>query len=96
MKPSQEILRKFALSPVPTRDWAIIRARCVQKEISHLRSQLDIVDPKGLLAVAVAEDARNAALLASYDAEMDRLCRICPAIMTVLLAESIGDLNEVP
>lgn len=100
MKPSQQILQKFAVNPMPTRDWAIERAKILQPQIIALRNDLNDlrINPTisrlykaGPLAVQAA-----IALLQSKDAEMDRLCQATPAVMTVLLAESIGDLNEVP
>ncbi len=69
---------------------AIARARVVRGEIGRLREHLALVTPGKLASVAAAEDARTAALLASYDAEMTRLC-VLPGVLDALLAEMASE-----
>ena len=76
MPTSTETLQALAADATTTRDRAIVRARFVQKEISILRERLG--EGRG--------GEQSAALLASYDRELTRLCQI-PGVLAALLAE---------
>ena len=71
-------LQALATDASTTRDRAIVRARFVQKEISILRERLG--EGRG--------GEQSAALLASYDRELTRLCQI-PGVLSALLAEMV-------
>lgn len=65
--------------------WAIARARVVQLTIDDLRDRLDYRSNRQFRDVGQTyDDLPNAALLASYDCELTRLCRI-PSVLEALL-----------
>ena len=69
---------------------AIARARVVQAKIDHLRTMLDTSAPRPFRdASDTCEDIPNAAVLASYDAEMSRLCQI-PGVMHGLYGDEVA------
>ena len=73
MKTLTETLQDIATDASTTRDRAIVRAIAVQKEIDRRRHRLNMSpDPH--------QDRCDAALLASYDPEMTRLCHLPPAL----------------
>ena len=73
-----EALQALADGATTTRDRAVARARFVQGEIARLRERLN--EGRG--------DEATAALLASYDRELTRLCQI-PGVLSALLAEMV-------
>ena len=77
MKTFTETLQDIATNASTTRDRAIVRARFVQGEIDRLRGRLDLSHLRQFRDVGdTYEDVPNAALLASYDRELDRLCAV--------------------
>ena len=89
MKTLTETLQDIATNATTTRDRAIVRACFVQGEIDRLRGRLDLSHLRQFRDVGdTYEDVANAALLASYDAEMTRLCQI-PGVLAAILAEMV-------
>ncbi len=89
MKTFTETLQDIATNASTTRDRAIVRARSVQGEIDRLRGRLDLSHLRQFRDVGdTYEDVPNAALLASYDRELTRLCQI-PGVLSALLAEMV-------
>ena len=89
MKTFTETLQDLATNASTTRDRAIVRARFVQGEIDRLRGRLDLSHLRQFRDVGdTYEDVANAALLASYDHELTRLCQI-PGVLSALLAEMV-------
>mgnify|MGYP006370231519 CR=1 FL=1 len=92
MPTSTETLQDIATNASTTRDRAIVRACFVQGEIDRLRGDLQgVADNRTLSdlrrAGPAAVDAATI-LLASYDAEMTRLCQI-PGVLAAILAEMV-------
>ena len=70
---------------------AVARARVVQAEINNLRAALSTAAPRPFRDVGnFYEDFPNAAVLASLDTEMTRLCNI-PGVLSALLAEMASE-----
>ena len=70
---------------------AVARARVVQAEINDLRATLSTAAPRPFRDVGnLYEDFPNAAVLASLDAEMTRLCAL-PGVLDALLADAPTD-----
>ena len=89
MKTFTETLQDLATNATATRDRAIVRARAVMATIDDLRDRLDHRSDRQWRDVGQTyDDAPNAALLASYDAEMTRLCQI-PGVLAAILAEMV-------
>ena len=89
MKTLTETLQDIATNASTTRDRAIVRACFVQGEIDRLRGRLDLSHLRQFRDVGdTYEDVPNAALLASYDRELTRLCAI-PGVLSALLAEMV-------
>ncbi len=80
MKTFTETLQDIATNATTTRERAIVRARFVQGKIDELRSAIE--------GLHTYDTDQSAALLASYDAEMTRLCQI-PGVLSALLAEMV-------
>ena len=81
MKTLTETLQALATDASTTRERAIVRAIAVQKEIDRRRHRLNMSpDPD--------QDRCDAALLASYDRELTRLCQI-PGVLAAVLAEVV-------
>ena len=87
MKTLTETLQALAADATTTRDRAIVRACFVQGKVDDLRDHLEN-SPLCRDADQTYDDVPNAALLASYDAEMTRLCQI-PGVLSALLAEMV-------
>lgn len=84
-----ETLQDVAANAATTRDRAIVHARLVMATIDDLRDRLDHRSDRQFRdAVQTYDDVPNAALLASYDAELTRLCQI-PGVLAALLAETV-------
>ena len=84
-----ETTQALAADASTTRDRAIVRARFVQGEIDRLRGRLDLSHLRQFRDVGdTYEDVANAALLASYDRELTRLCQI-PGVLAAVLAEMV-------
>lgn len=85
-----ETLQSLAADASTTRNRAIVRAWAVQAKIDDLRGRLDYAIPGAPYRDAdqTYDDAPNAALLASYDCELTRLCQI-PGVLSALLAEMV-------
>jgi len=84
-----ETMQSLAADASTTRDRAIVRARFVQGEIDRLRGRLDLSHLRQFRDVGdTYEDVPNAALLASYDRELTRICQI-PGVLSALLAEMV-------
>ena len=66
---------------------AVVRARFVQGKVDDLRDHLEN-SPLCRDADQTDDDAPHAALLASYDRELTRLCQI-PGVLSALLAEMV-------
>ena len=81
MKTFTETLQDLATNASTTRDRAIVRARVVQKEIDRLHEKICAPHSSNYTAA-------YAALLASYDRELTRLCQI-PGVLSALLAEMV-------
>jgi len=89
MKTFVETMQSLAADASTTRDRAIVRARFVQGEIDRLRGRLDLSHLRQFRDVGdTYEDVPNAALLASYDRELTRICQI-PGVLSALLAEMV-------
>ena len=73
-----ETMQALADNATATRDRAVTRARFVQREIARLRERLN----------GGSGGDQSAAILASYDRELTRLCQI-PGVLTALLAEMV-------
>ena len=87
-----ETMQALAADASTTRNRAIARALAIQKEIERLRGDLQgVADNRTLSdlrrAGPAAVDAATI-LLASYDAELTRLCQI-PGVLSALLAEMV-------
>ena len=89
---SADPLQALADNATATRDRAVVRACFVQGKIACLRDHLEN-SPLCRDADQTYDDVPNAALLASYDAEMNRLCQI-PGVLSALLAEMV--IEEAP
>lgn len=84
-----ETMQALAADASTTRNRAIARARVVQLTIDDLRDRLDHRSDRQFRDVGnTYDDAPHAALLASYEAEMTRLCQI-PGVLSALLAEMV-------
>ena len=82
-----ETLQALAADASTTRDRAIVRACFVQGKVDDLRDHFEN-SPLCRDADQTYDDVPNAALLASYDAEMTRLCQI-PGVLAAILAEMV-------
>lgn len=89
MKTLTETLQDIAANASTTSDRAIVRARAVMATIDDLRDRLDHRSDRQFRDVGQTyDDVPNAALLASYDRELTRLCQI-PGVLSALLAEMV-------
>lgn len=89
MKTLTETLQDIATNATTTRARAVVRARAVMATIDDLRDRLDHRSDRQFRDVGETyDDAPNAALLASYDRELTRLCQI-PGVLAAILAEMV-------